>query len=116
AVAVRSRGKFAQISMRDWEPIGAGGESGMTAGDPLHPGIIHGNNGGRFDLEKNAVVPGAGGPQMPAGETARADWTQPLVFSKADPRALYYANQYLFKSTDNAATWTRISGDLTRPD
>ena len=24
--------------MRDWEPIGAGGESGYTAGDPLHPG------------------------------------------------------------------------------
>ena len=42
AVAVRSRGKFAGISMRDWEPIGAGGESGMTAGDPRHPGIIFG--------------------------------------------------------------------------
>src|SRR6476661_5815798 len=41
AIAVRSRGKFAEISMRDWEPIGAGGESGMTAGDPLNPGIIH---------------------------------------------------------------------------
>ena len=44
AVAVRSRGKFAEISMRDWEPIGAGGESGMTAGDPLHPGIIYRRN------------------------------------------------------------------------
>ena len=37
--------------MRDWEPIGAGGESGMTAGDPLHPGIIFGGAGTRFDLE-----------------------------------------------------------------
>ena len=24
---MRSRGKFAELSMRDWEPIGAGGES-----------------------------------------------------------------------------------------
>src|SRR5229473_1027591 len=31
AVAVRSRGKFGEISERDWEPIGAGGESGYTA-------------------------------------------------------------------------------------
>ena len=116
AVAVRSRGKFAEISMRDWEPIEAGGESGMTAGDALHPGIVHGGTGGRNDLEKNAPVGGTTAPQVPSGETARTDWTQPLVFSKADPRALYYANQYLFKSTDNAARWTQISPDLTRPD
>jgi photosystem II stability/assembly factor-like uncharacterized protein len=116
AVAVRSRGKFAEISMRDWEPIEAGGESGMTAGDALHPGIIHGGSGGRCDLEKNAAVGGTTTPQVPSGETARTDWTQPLVFSKADPRALYYANQYLFKSTDNAAHWVQISPDLTRPD
>ena len=114
AVAVRSRGKFAEISMRDWEPIGAGGESGMTAGDPLNPGIIFGGTGTRWNLETNTAVRGTTAPQAP--EPARNDWTQPLVFSKADPHALYYANQFLFKTTDNAATWTRISGDLTRPD
>jgi len=36
--------------MRDWEPIGAGGESGYTAGDSQHPGIIFGGTGQRFDL------------------------------------------------------------------
>src|SRR4030095_10457523 len=40
AIAVRSRGKFAQISTRDWEPIGAGGESGMKGGDSEQPGHI----------------------------------------------------------------------------
>jgi photosystem II stability/assembly factor-like uncharacterized protein len=114
AVAVRSRGKFAQISMRDWEPIGAGGESGMTAGDPLHPGIIFGGTGARWDLETNTPIAGTATPETP--EPARNDWTQPLVFSKADPHALYYANQFLFKTGDGARTWTRISGDLTRPD
>ena len=67
AVAVRSRGKFANITMRDWEPIGAGGESGMTAADPLHPGIIFG--GARHALrprnqsaaaDDSASQPGAG--------------------------------------------------------
>ena len=114
AVAVRSRGKFAEISMRDWEPIGAGGESGMTATDPLNPGVIFGGISTRWNLETNTAVRGTTAPQSP--EQARADWTQPLVFSQADQHALYYANQYLFKTTDAAKTWARISDDLTRPD
>jgi photosystem II stability/assembly factor-like uncharacterized protein len=114
AVAVRSRGKFGEISMRDWEPIGAGGESGYTAGDPLHPGMVFGGTGSRWDLAENRVIPGTAVPT--ATEPARRDWTQPLVFSKADPRALYYADQFLFKSTDGARSWTQISPDLTRLD
>ena len=113
AVAVRSRGKFAAITMRDWEPIGPGGESGMTAGDPAHPGMVFGGLGTRYDLEQNIPLPTAV-PTSP--EPARTDWTQPLVFSKADRRALYYANQFLFRTTDGAQTWTQISPDLTRPD
>ncbi len=114
AVAVRCRGKFGEISMRDWEPIGAGGESGYTAGDSQHPGIIYGGTGQRFDLESNAPVGGTTAPRTP--DCARTDWTQPLVFSKADPKALYYSNQYVFKTVDGAQTWTQISQDLTRPD
>ena len=38
------------------------------------------------------------------------------MLSKADPRALYYASESLYKSTDTAATWTQISPDLTRAD
>ncbi len=114
AVAVRSRGKFAQISQRDWEPIGAAGESGYAMGDPLHPGIIYGGEGSRWDLETNLSVPNTSAPK--GSETDRADWTQPLVLSPADPHALYYASQFLFKTTDGARTWTQISRDLTRPD
>jgi hypothetical protein len=88
----------------------------MTAGDRLNPGIIFGGSGQRHDLEANLPVPGTTAPVVPAGECPRADWTQPLVFSKADPRALYYANQFVFKTTDGARTWTQISTDLTRPN
>lgn len=114
AVAVRSRGKFAEISMRDWEPIGPGGESGYTAGDPLNPGIVYGGTGTRFNLETNTPIRGTTQPEVPTGETARGDWTQPLVLSKADSHSLYYANQYLYKTTDGARRWVRISPDLTR--
>jgi photosystem II stability/assembly factor-like uncharacterized protein len=115
AVAVRYRGKFGEISMRDWEPSGAGGESGYTAGDPLHPGIIYGGMGNRHDLATNTPIPGTTSPQAPSAEEhLRADWTQPLVLSQADPHALYYGAQFLFRSNDEARTWTRISPDLTR--
>jgi len=114
AVAVRSRGKFAQISQREWEPIGAAGESGYATGDPLHPGIIYGDQGSRWELETNLSVPNTSAPK--GTESDRGDWTQPLVLSPADPHALYYASQFLFKTTDGARTWKQISGDLTRPD
>ncbi|MEZ4699684.1 MAG: glycosyl hydrolase [Rhodothermales bacterium] len=113
AVAVRSRGKFAEISMRDWEPVGAGGESGYTCGDPLHPGIIFGGTGERWDIAQNRQIPDTTTPTS-ADAPARTDWTQPLVRSEADQRAMYYASQFLFKSTDGAKSWTQISPDLTR--
>ena len=113
SVAVCVRGKFAEISMRDWEPIGAGGESGYTAGDPLHPGIIYGGTGSRFDLALNRGVPGTTSPQVPDGVSARTDWTQPLVLSPADPRnAVLRATSIVFKSTDSAA---HVDADQRRP-
>jgi photosystem II stability/assembly factor-like uncharacterized protein len=115
AVGVRTRGKFGGISMRDWEPLCAGGESGYTAADPLHPGILYGGTVSRCDLDLNSPE-GNVSPERNLPEPARHDWTQPLVFSKADPHALYYANQYLFKTTDGGQNWARISDDLTRPD
>jgi len=114
AIAVRSRGKFAEISMHDWEPISPGGESGYTAGDPLNPGIVYGGDGQRWNLETNVPDESTTRPNTP--EQARSDWTQPLVFSKANKRDLYYANQFVFRSSDGAKTWSQISPDLTRTE
>jgi photosystem II stability/assembly factor-like uncharacterized protein len=114
AIAVRSRGKFSEISMHDWEPIAPGGESGYTAGDPLNPGVVYGGDGQRWNLDANIPIEGTTTPKSP--EPARSDWTQPLVFSKADKKDLYYANQFLFKTNDGAKTWNQVSPDLTRAE
>jgi photosystem II stability/assembly factor-like uncharacterized protein len=114
AIAVRSRGKFSQISMHDWEPIAPGGESGYTAGDPLNPGLVYGGDGQRWNLETNVPDESTTRPQSP--EPARSDWTQPLVFSPANNRDLYYANQFVFRTSDGAKTWSQISPDLTRQE
>jgi len=113
AVRVRSRGKFANITMRDWEPLCAGGESGYTAPDPLRPQIVFGGTVEWCNTEtgqrKNVT------PEKNLPAPARHTWTNPLVFSPADPHALYFGNQYLFKTTDGGEHWSRISDDLTRP-
>jgi hypothetical protein len=38
------------------------------------------------------------------------------VFSQADPRALYFGNQFVYKTTNGGESWTQISQDLTRED
>jgi photosystem II stability/assembly factor-like uncharacterized protein len=114
AVWVRSRSFTATLSTRDWQGACAGGESGYTAADPMDPEKLYGGTVSACRLDVNGSAQQI--PPPPGPEPARQDWTQPLVFSKADPKALYYANQYVYKTTDGGANWTRISDDLTRPE
>lgn len=115
AIGVPSRSNHSEISMHDWTGLCAGGESGYTAPDPLHPEILFGGIVERCDVTTGAaknVSPEHGG----APGTFRHAWTQPLVFSRADPHALYFANQFLYKTTNGGESWTQLSQDLTRED
>ena len=115
AVGTPSRSNHSEISNRDWEGLCAGGEAGYTAPDPLHPEILFGGTVSRCNVltgEIKNVSPERGATP---GQYRHA-WTQPLVFSKADPHALYYANQFLYKTTNGGESWTQISQDLTRED
>jgi len=115
AIGVPSRSNHSEISNHDWTGICAGGESGYTAPDPLHPEILFGGIVERCDVVTGAtqnVSPERGA----SGGPFRHAWTQPLVFSVADKRALYFANQYLYKTTNGGESWTQISQDLTREE
>ncbi len=115
AVGTPSRSRHSEISNRDWEGLCAGGEAGYTAPDPLHPEILFGGTVSRCNVltgETKNVSPERGAT---LGQFRHA-WTQPLVFSQADPHALYYANQFLYKTTNGGESWTQISQDLTRED
>jgi photosystem II stability/assembly factor-like uncharacterized protein len=115
AVGSPSRSRHSEISNRDWEGLCSGGESGYTAPDPLHPEILFGGTVSRCNVitgETKSVT-----PERSAGQIVyRHDWTQPLVFSQADPHALYYGNQFLYKTTNGGEGWTQISPDMTRED
>jgi photosystem II stability/assembly factor-like uncharacterized protein len=114
AVAVASRGRFAEIAVRDWAPLCAGGESGYTAPDPLHPDMVFGGTVTRCNVLTGKTENVTPEKELPA--PARHAWTLPLVFSPADPHALYFGDQYLFKTNDGGDHWSRISEDMTRED
>lgn len=113
AVGVPTRSNHAEISNHDWTGVCAGGEAGYTAPDPLHPEILFGGTVTRCN-----VVTGATQNVSPerGGGLYRHAWTQPLVFSAADQRALYFANQYLYKTTNGGESWSQLSQDLTREE
>ena len=112
AVRVRSRGRFAGITMRDWEPLCAGGESGYTAPNPLNPDEVFGGTVEKCNVNTGKVDQIS--PEVDLPTPARHTWTLPLVFSPADQHALYFSDQYLFKTTDGGKSWARISEDMTR--
>jgi photosystem II stability/assembly factor-like uncharacterized protein len=121
AVGTPSRSRHSEISNRDWEGLCSGGESGYTAPDPLHPEILFGGTVSKCNVltgETRNVSP----ERLPSTEPGatvvqyRHAWTQPLVFSQADPHALYFANQFLYKTTNGGESWTQISQDMTRED
>ncbi|MDQ2680022.1 MAG: hypothetical protein M3Y21_03235, partial [Candidatus Eremiobacteraeota bacterium] len=112
AAMIISHSSHNYIYNRDWQPVDVGGESGYVAPDPLHPGIIYGTivtrqnvlTGQERDVDPTLAYPGV----------YRTTWTLPVVFSHADPHALYFSNQYLFRTTNGGQSWTKISPDLSR--
>jgi photosystem II stability/assembly factor-like uncharacterized protein len=123
-VGIASASPEGAIDRPDWYAVG-GGESGYIAPDPTDPEIVYaGSYGGdisRYDHrtgEEQAINPW---PVNPIGWAAadlkyRFQWTEPIVFSPHDPKTMYFAAQYLFKTTDAGMSWTTISPDLTRND
>jgi photosystem II stability/assembly factor-like uncharacterized protein len=106
------RTDYEVITQRDWRPIAAGYENGYIAPDPANPEIVFGATVSRFDmrtLQDQNIDPTLAYP----GDY-RSEWTLPLSRSPRDPRALYFGNQFVFKTTDGGQHWAKISPDLTR--
>jgi photosystem II stability/assembly factor-like uncharacterized protein len=116
SVCISSRGNDGAITFREWHPIGAI-EYGYVAPDPLDPDLIYG--GGRNEVSKfhwsTGQVQNITPIPIRTGQY-RTDRTEPLMFSPVDPHILYYATNFLFKTSDGGNSWQTISPDLTRPN
>jgi photosystem II stability/assembly factor-like uncharacterized protein len=98
--------------LSDWEII-FGGDGFQPLVDPTNTNVIYAlsqrgnlgksvNDGGSFSIVLNGVNGGD-----------RNNWDTPIAFDPADPDVLYYGTQRLYRSTNAAASWSPISGDLS---
>jgi photosystem II stability/assembly factor-like uncharacterized protein len=121
SAAVPSRTDHGQITPRDWFLPG-GSESGYLAVDPSDPNIIYlsGTYGSvdrfnkRTGFSQDITPWPASTFETEISERKYRDpWTPVLVFSPADPTALYLGTQYVMKTVDGGLHWEVISPDLT---
>ena len=113
-VGVSTWSRLGVLSFRNWEPTCLAGESNTVVPDPQDGKILYGGGAGRCDQALN--LPVSLGGDLPAADPDdpnRTTWTLPEVFSLAD-EALYYSNQFVFRTRDRGRTWKKISPDLSR--
>ena len=115
AAAIPSRTTFIDgINMMQFRMVTAGGENDAIAPDPRDPDAIFGGRVEKLDLRTQQTQ--ALDPTLAFPGRHRSVWTLPLVFSRRDPRVLYFANQQLFRTADAGRSWSALSPDLTRED
>ncbi|MBM4186863.1 MAG: glycosyl hydrolase [Gemmatimonadetes bacterium] len=102
----------------------SGCETGPLAFHPDHPETIWGGCYGgainRFHVDNDTRVSVNMYPENqavpPKNMTNRFQWVAPIVVSPHEPRTVYHASQYLYRSRDGGDNWERISPDLTTND
>ncbi len=111
SIVVPNRTDFGLITYRDWFSSGSF-ESSFIAPDPLHAEYIYslGWYGNIIRLDRNT---GQIATLFIAAVNYRASWETPIIFSPRDPHTLFYASQFLLKTTDDGLNWKEISPDLT---
>ncbi len=101
-----------------WTPTG-GGDGYYAQFDPVEWWIMYRNlqMGG---IERHNLKTGESvriRPEAPLGEPPyRYNWNSPIYLSPHDRNVLYFGGNFLFKSTDRGASWTKASPDLTTND
>ena len=114
----------AGIRASDWFIV-AGGDGFQARPDPVDWNYIYASsqfgNVSRFDRNtgrSQGIRPGGRGAAAVAGKALdgadRANWDAPYIISPHANTRLYWATQYVYRTDDRGATWTRLSGDLTR--
>jgi len=100
------------INLTNFRELVPGGESDNIAPDPTDPDVIYGGRVDRLDLRTGQTR--TIDPTLAFPDQHRSVWTLPLVFSRRDPRVLYFGRQHLYRTSDQGEHWTQISTDLTR--
>ncbi len=103
------------IKNDDWFTVG-GGDGFYAQIDPTDPTIVYAESQDGNVLRRNLKTHESRSirPQPAEGEARyRFQWNSPIVISAYDPKTIYYAGNFLFRSNDRGDTWTRLGPDLT---
>ncbi len=105
-----------------WESI-IGGDGGFTAINPRDPSIMFGETqwqtggaSGSNGPRRRSAVGGFIVKNSGLGVTDRAQFIPPYVLDRSNPSTLYFGTYRIFRTTDNAETWSVMSPDLARTD
>ena len=123
-VSIASRSDDGAIGERDYYSV-AGCENATIAVDPRNPDVTYGgcytgfltrtDRAARQDRDISvwmANYDGWAASDIPY----RFQWTFPVLISPHDPATLYVTSQYVHRSTNEGASWEKLSPDLTVHD
>ena len=119
SACVDSRSMDGEITFHDWHPVNIQ-EYGIAASDPKNPNLVFGSMRNNVSLynrttgQTTYVGPDMSGHDATGDTFNRNVRTMPINWSPIDPKVLYYVSNVVWKSTDQAHSWTRISPDLAR--
>ncbi len=107
---------FGGVSNGKWRPL-FGGDGFWVQPDPTDSNTVYaeaqGGEAGRIDLTTGLDVSIQPLKSKNENKKFRWNWNSPIYIGAANPHNLYMSCQYLFKSTNQGKTWSRISPDLT---
>ncbi len=110
--------RFADEWKYIWVDAWSGGDGCYTLADPEDPNIIYtsSQNGGIFRKDMAADRSVHIQPRLPRGTagTLNYNFIAPYIISRYDPKVLYHAGNYLFKSLNKGDKWELISPDFSR--
>ena len=103
------------ISNDDWYTVG-GGDGFFAQPHPTDPDIVYGESqdGNLFRRNVRTGESKQIRPREEEGEkNYRFQWNSPILISSHDPNTVYYAGNFVFKSTERGDNWKKISPELT---
>ncbi|MFC2132461.1 T9SS type A sorting domain-containing protein [Bacteroidota bacterium] len=95
----------------DWSSV-YGGDGFVIRVDPTDDQYVYASSQrGGFGRSTNGGQSFSGARPSSSGD--RYNWKTPYILDPNNPRTLYFGSNYVYKSTTRAATWTKVSNDLT---
>ena len=98
-------------ALDDWGSI-YGGDGFIVRVDPSDDQYVYASSQrGGFGRSTNGGQSFSGARPSSSGD--RYNWKTPYILDPNNPRTMYFGSNYVYKSTNRASTWTKLSNDLT---